>query len=34
MNIDIINMRFKYLDTDMLSDVEYLDFVTDKSKVL
>jgi len=25
LNIDIINIRFKYSDTDTISDVEYLD---------
>ena len=34
LDIDIINMRFEYLDTNMVSDVEYPDSDTDKSKPL
>jgi len=34
LGIDITNMRFKYSDTDMVSDVEYLDSNTDRSKPL
>jgi len=25
LNVDIINIRFKYLDTDTVSDIEYSD---------
>jgi hypothetical protein len=32
LNIDIINIQFKCLDTDTVSDVEYLDLDTDNSK--
>jgi hypothetical protein len=34
LDIDIINMRFEYSDTDMVSDVEYPNSDTDKSKPL
>jgi hypothetical protein len=34
LDVDIINMRFKYSDTDTVSDVEYLDSDTDISKPL
>ena len=34
LDIDIINMRFKHLDTDTLSGVEYPDSNTDKSELL
>jgi hypothetical protein len=34
MDIDIINMRFKYSDTDTVSDVEYPNSYTDGSKLL
>jgi hypothetical protein len=31
LDIDIINMRFKYSDTDTVLDIEYPDSDTDKS---
>ena len=31
---DITNMRFEYLDTDMVLDVEYTDSDTDRSEPL
>jgi hypothetical protein len=31
LNVDIINIRFKYSDTDMISDIKYLDSDTDRS---
>jgi len=34
LDIDIINMRFEYLDTNTVSDVEYLDLDVDTSKPL
>ena len=34
LDVDIINIRFKYSDTDMVSDVGYLDSDTDRSKHL
>ena len=34
MDVDIINIRFKYSDTDMVSDVEYSDSDTDRPKLL
>jgi hypothetical protein len=34
LDVDIINIRFKYLDTDMISDVEYSDSDTDRSEPL
>ena len=34
LNIDIINMRFEYSDTNTVSDVEYLDLDVDTSKPL
>jgi hypothetical protein len=34
MDIDIINMWFEYLDTDMVSNVEYLDSDMENSKLL
>ena len=34
LDIDIINMRFEYSDTDTVSDVEYLDSDKDESKPL
>jgi hypothetical protein len=34
LDVDIINMRFKYSDTDTVSDVEYPDSDTDISKPL
>ena len=34
LDIDIVNMRFDYLDTDTVSDVEYPDSDTDRSKHL
>jgi hypothetical protein len=34
LDIDIINMRFGYSDTDTVFDVEYLDSDTDRSKSL
>ena len=34
LDIDIINMRFEYSDTDKVSDVEYPDLDTDRSKPL
>jgi hypothetical protein len=34
MDIDIINMRFEYSDTNPVSDVEYPDLDTDGSKLL
>ena len=34
LDIDIINMRFDYLDTDMVSDVEYPDSDTDRFELL
>jgi len=34
LDIDIINIRSKYSDTDTVSDVEYSDSNTDRSKSL
>jgi hypothetical protein len=34
LDIDIINMRFGYSDTDTVSDVEYSNSDTDRSKPL
>ena len=34
LDIDIINMRFEYSDTDTVLDVEYPDLNTDKSQTL
>ena len=34
LDIDIINMLFEYSDTDKVSDVEYPDLDTDRSKPL
>ena len=34
LDIDIINMRFEYSDTDTVSDVGYLDSDTDRSQPL
>ena len=34
LDVDTINIRFKYLDTDMVSDVEYSDSDTDRSEPL
>ena len=34
LDVDIINMRFDYLDTDTVSDVEYLDSDTDRFEPL
>jgi hypothetical protein len=34
LDIDIINMRFEYSDTDTESDVEYLDLNTDGFELL
>jgi len=34
LDIDIINMRFDYSDTDTVSDVEYLDSDTDRFELL
>jgi hypothetical protein len=34
LDVDIINMRFKYSDTDTVSDVEYPDLDTDRSEPL
>ena len=34
LDIDIINMRFEYLDTDTVSDVRYSDSDTDRSQLL
>jgi len=34
LDVDIINIRFKYLDTDTVSDIEYLDLDTDRFKLL
>ena len=34
LGIDITNMQFKYWDTDTVSDVEYPDTDTDRSKPL
>jgi hypothetical protein len=34
LDVDIINIRFKYLDTDTVSDIEYPDSDTDKSEPL
>jgi len=34
LDIDIINIRFKYSDTDTISDVGYSDLDTDKSKLI
>ena len=34
LRIDIINMRFEYLYTDTVSDVEYPDSDTDRSESL
>jgi hypothetical protein len=33
LDIDIINIRFDYLDTDTVSDVEYPDSDTNSSKL-
>jgi len=33
-DVDIINIRFKYSDTDTVSDVEYSDSDTDRSEHL
>jgi len=34
LDVDIINIRFKYLNTDTVSDVEYSDSDMDRSKPL
>ena len=34
LDVDIINIQFKYSNTDTESDVEYSDSNTDKSKLL
>jgi len=34
LDVDIINIRFKYLDTDTVSDVEYSDSEMDRSEPL
>ena len=34
LDIDIINMRFDYSDTDTVSDVEYPDSDTDRFELL
>ena len=34
LDVDIINIRFKYSDTDTVSDIEYLDSDMDRSKPL
>jgi len=34
LDIDIINMRFEYSDTDTVSDVGYSDSDTDRSQLL
>jgi len=34
LDVDIINIRFKYSDTDMVSDVEYSVSDTDRFKPL
>ena len=34
LDIDIINMRFEYSNTDTVSDVEYTDSDTNKSEPL
>ena len=34
LDIDIINIRFEYSNKDMVSDVEYPDLDTDRSKPL
>ena len=34
LDIDIMNMRFEYSDTDTVSDVEYPDSDTDRSEPL
>ena len=34
LDIDIINMRFEYSDTDTVSNVEYLDSDTDISQLI
>jgi hypothetical protein len=34
LDIDVINMRFEYSNTDTISDVEYPDSDTDRSKLL
>jgi hypothetical protein len=34
LDVDIINMRFEYSDTDSVSDVEYPDLDTDIFKLL
>ena len=34
LDIDIINMRFEYSDTNTVSDVEYPDSNIDRSKLL
>jgi len=34
LDVEIINIQFKYLDTDTVSDVEYSDSDTDRSKSL
>jgi len=34
LDVDITNIRFKYSDTDTVSDVEYSDSDTDRSEPL
>ena len=34
LDVDIINIRFKYSDTDTVSNIEYSDSDTDKFKLL
>ena len=34
LDVDIINIRFKYLNTDTESDIEYSDLNMDRSKPL
>jgi len=34
LDVDIINIRFKYSDTNTVSDVEYSDSNTDRSEPL
>jgi len=34
LDVDIINIRFKYSDTDTVSDVKYSDSDTDRSEPL
>ena len=34
LDVDIINIRFKYSDMNMISDVEYLNSDMDRSKSL